>query len=403
MSLKDISSIIKTIFTSRSPKQLIVQIHDHCNATCPQCGMNKYSNFKRYSLNVNEIKNIIDKAAENGVKALSFTGGEPLLREKELFYLIKYAKSKGIKYTRTGTNGFIFLNHQKSDFDKKISILAEQIKESELYTFWISIDTWDIEKHEINRGLIGVIKGIEKGLKIFEKYGLYPSVNLGINRLIEIPSIRYYNNCTFIPEAFFNNYRLGIGKFFQFVTELGFTIANVCYPMSFEGAVYKAESSDYIVKYNDIEKLYLFKALYETIPQFRDKIRIFTPLSSLYILINQYKYNQPSAIGCRGGKDYFYIDSKGDLYPCGFLSEYNYGKDYTFKTLLQHECTECDWECFRDPSHLFHPLIAFNNNLMKLPFYYIKNNRFYKNWLSDIFYYKKSNFFNMHKPMRSIN
>lgn len=389
------TNMIKSLLFNGIPKQLIVQITDLCNAACPQCGMNTGNRFERRSMNRDDLLRIIDIASENNFKAISFTGGEPLLLQDQLFEFITYAGKKGITYTRTGTNGFMFMGSEKSDFDYKINKLAERIKDSGLYTFWISLDSWDVEKHEKNRGLRGVVKGIEKGLKIFEKYDLYPSVNLGINRLIEVEQPRYLNGEKFFPEAFYENYSKGLTKFFHFASDLGFTIGNLCYPMSQDGAVYKAESSDMMVKYSNEEKLLLFKAIYNVIPKFRKSLRIFTPLSSIYNMIKQYEGKNINLYGCRGGKEFYFVDTNGDTYPCGFLANENLGKFSKNLTKTEYLCQKCDWECFRDPSNLFQPLILLKESPLKKVFNTISDMKFHKEWTKDIIYYKKCNFFNM--------
>lgn len=391
---------LKPLFRGSLPGQLIVQITDLCNAECPQCGMNKSNRYKRDSLNEDEVFSIIDKAVEMNIKAISFTGGEPFLFEKKLFEYIKYAHKKGIRFTRTGTNGFIFMENNEKSFEERVNKLSENIKDSGLYTFWISIDSWDIEKHEKNRGLKGVIRGIEKAIKIFEKYSLYPSANLGINRLVETDSNYYDNEGRLIPERFYKSYYDGLLKFFGFVSDLGFTIANLCYPMSFEGAVYKAESSDRIVKYTDEEKRVLFKAVLDLLPKCKKMLRVFTPISSIYVLMKQYESKDVKKYACRGGKDYFFVDSSGYTYPCGFLSEEIFGKFVDIKSVrYMKDCTKCDWECFRDPSTLFSPLLRFTQAPLKEIFSIGEDPKFYKFWIKDLIYYRKSNFFNMQAPI----
>ena len=63
-----------------------------------------------------DARRIIDAAVKKGVGALSFTGGEPFLYIDELVSLIDYAGKAGIEYIRTGTNGYIFLNSERTDF-----------------------------------------------------------------------------------------------------------------------------------------------------------------------------------------------------------------------------------------------------------------------------------------------
>lgn len=50
-------------------------------------------------------REIIDKAAELGIRALSLTGGEPLFSHKEAATIIKHAARRNIVYTRTATGG----------------------------------------------------------------------------------------------------------------------------------------------------------------------------------------------------------------------------------------------------------------------------------------------------------
>ena len=67
-----------------TPGQLVIQLSDRCNALCPQCGMRVTAKFARSKLSGDDIKRILGAAAHNGVKAVSFTGGEPLLFFDEL-------------------------------------------------------------------------------------------------------------------------------------------------------------------------------------------------------------------------------------------------------------------------------------------------------------------------------
>src|SRR5208283_2779181 len=102
-----------SLVRGRGPRQLVVQYTDACNARCPQCSMRVTEPFKRSTLGKTAVKKIIDAAARKGVKALSFTGGEPLLYLNDIADLLKYARAAGIRLTRTGTNGYLFANHRR--------------------------------------------------------------------------------------------------------------------------------------------------------------------------------------------------------------------------------------------------------------------------------------------------
>lgn len=386
-------SSIPTLFRGRTPGQLIIQTTDRCNATCPQCGMRKQEKFQRSRLDKDAMKRIIDRASANRVKALSFTGGEPFLYQDDLFECIRYARKRGIPYIRTGTNGFMFQNSEKPGYVDKMRRFARELKKSGLYTFWISLDTWDILEHEKNRGLESVIDGIRTALLVFREEGIFPSANLGINRTI-VSSDLSINSESTVKERreFYEAYADGFRRFYEFASGLGFTIANACYPMSMEDdAVYKAESADGIVSYNTTEKQYLFQAMYDVIPEYRGRIRIFTPRSSLMMLIRQYQGIENTGFACYGGIDYFFVESStGHAFPCGFRAAADYGpyEELDISEIkAKPECRLCDWECFRDPSNQIGPITEIFRNPFRVAAKFLKDKEFTKEWWKDLFYH----------------
>ncbi len=399
---RGIRHILFALFSNTVPGQLIIQYTDKCNARCPQCGMRVTEPFRRSTLQLDTVRRMIDHAAENGVNAISFTGGEPLLFFDDVMQLVRYAGEAGIKYTRTGTNGFIFMNSDKPDFNSRIRRIAEGIAASGLYTFWISIDSADSLLHETMRGLPGVIGGIDKALPIFREYGIYPSANLGINRNTggasdgrgETSSLQFYES-----------FKGAFEKFYRKVIDLGFTIVNACYPMSVDAddaggldAVYGATSGASIIQFNRQERTLLFKALFDTIPEYRSKIRIFSPRTSLYSLMRQYTLDESYCFSCRGGIEFFFVNaSDGNTYPCGYRGTDNLGKfwELDFKKLdKKAECRRCDWECFRDPSELAGPLLTLFGNPAFFIERVIKDTAYMKLWLEDLRYLAASDFFN---------
>ncbi|WP_245531940.1 radical SAM protein [Desulfobacter postgatei] len=170
------------ILKGRMPGQLVIQITDRCNATCPQCGMRKTSTFDRTRLSNDQLKKIIDAAGEKGFQAISFTGGEPMLLRKDLPELIRHAGKAGIPYIRTGSNGFFFADHENPGFKDKVKAIADELADTPLRNFWISLDSSVPHIHEQMRGFNGVVRGMEKALPFFHHAGIFPSVNLGLNR-----------------------------------------------------------------------------------------------------------------------------------------------------------------------------------------------------------------------------
>ena len=406
------------LWKNELPRQLVIQISDRCNALCPQCGMRRTSRFERSTLSREEIKKIITAAAHNGVEALSFTGGEPLMYLDELVYLIKYAGDAGIEYIRTGTNGFMFMGAGESGFTAKVGKLAAKLAATPLRNFWISLDSANPEVHESMRGFPKVVRGMAEALPIFHEHGIYPSANLGINRNVRGdghgPKYKTGRAGTTNPsrdedgiEAFYQYYRNAFKEFYWFILELGFTTVNTCYPMSIEDgqdleAVYAATAVDDIVRFSPKEKALLFKALLDTIPEFRSQLRVFSPRCSLYALSRHYGDEKTAGYPCRGGLDYFFIDSQdGDTYPCGYRGRDNLGKFWNLngnRVNPDNPCRQCDWECFRDPSELFGPLLEATSRPLSLVKRIKKDPGFFQFWLEDLRYYQACSLFDGRRP-----
>jgi MoaA/NifB/PqqE/SkfB family radical SAM enzyme len=394
---------------------LIIQLTDRCNATCPQCGMNIHQRYARHRLARDDVRRMIDAAAQRGVAALSFTGGEPLMVMKDLVALIHHAGAAGIPFIRTGTNGFCFRSPEKPGFSDRIHRLAETLAATPLRNFWISIDAADPPTHERMRGFRGVIRGIEKAIPIFHAYGLYPSANLGINRNLNgrpaIPFLAPGDPATGgVPvDVFRQRLHEGFGHFFRFVAGLGFSIANVCYPMSIDeethgeslNAVYGATAASAIVSFSDREKGHLFDVLRQSIAENRSHLRIFTPLCALEALQRQFRRGE-RGYSCRGGKDFFFVDAvKGHAFPCGYRGDDDMGpfRSGAARTSAgAGDCFACEWECFRDPSELGGPLL----DMLQHPLHGLRLWRAYPQrfqiWLTDLRYYRDCDFFDGRRP-----
>ncbi len=408
---------LKSFLKNRIPPQLVIQFTNHCNARCPQCGMRVTSKIPRVVLPRHTMKHILDAAAERGVQALSFTGGEPLIFLDDLIEMMAYAVKIGIPFVRTGTNGFLFRHSDSPDFEDRTKRLAQRLAEAGLRNFWISIDSAYADVHEQMRGLRGVVAGIEKALPIFNAAGLYPSANLGINRLVAGPSARGMRQGEF-PDlhtylnAFYVCYCDAFDRFYRFVQDLGFTMVNTCYPMSIgeddlaDGidAVYAATAQDDVVNFTRAEKAMLYKALLNAVSNHRHLMRIFSPLSSLHMLMHQHAepMRKPASFGCRGGVDFFFICAQdGSTYPCGYRGLEDIGKFWNLnlsELKPNGDCHRCDWECFRDPSEMCAPLLQILHQPVQLAKRLHQDPAYLKYWTEDIRYYLACGMFDGRKP-----
>ena len=402
----------KSRLTRFLPGQLVVQITDRCNATCPQCSMRVTEKFTRSSLTRKQMEQIMDAAGTKKIKAISFTGGEPFIMADDLMQYMKRAGDKKIPFIRTGTNGFYFTGSHRPGFRDKVSRLAERLAATPVRNFWISIDSSDPELHGQMRGFDNLFEGIARALPIFQDAGIYPSVNLGINRNLGGAATRDLYREDFSSEkewktAVYQTYRKAFGQFYETVIDLGFTIANACYPMSVDETstdldpVYQASAVDRVIRFTRTEKAQIFKALSDTIPEYRSRIRIFSPRVSLHALVNEYSGQTDTSYPCLGGISYFFIDSaSGDTFPCGYRGHDNFGKFHESGRALDlnsSPCRRCDWECFRDPSELIGPvldLLTAPGSLLKKIF---SDPVRFRLWAQDLLYYRACDYFNGRK------
>ncbi|MBN2232862.1 MAG: radical SAM protein [Deltaproteobacteria bacterium] len=398
------------ILRRRLPGQVVIQLTTRCNARCPQCGM-RIDNREmiRTSLPTDAVKRTIDAAAAQGVQALSFTGGEPLLELDRLIELLEYAGSAGIPYIRTGTNGFFCRGAERPAGRDRVRHIADRLAATPLRNFWISIDSADPATHDSQRGFPGLMDGMAAALEEFHRAGIYPTANLGINRHVGGHTPITATGALTAGDdpgghrvqAFYNDFRLAFSSFYRRVIDLGFTMVNACYPMSVPetadtAAVYAATSCEDLVRFTRTEKALIYQAMLDTIPVYREKIRIFTPRSALHALIRQYRegvFGYP----CRGGRDFFFIDAAdGNTYPCGYRGTEKLGPLHRLDRRAltrQPDCRRCDWECFRDPSELAGPLLqgaAIPAHLLSLA---RRDPAFLRLWLGDLLYYRACRLF----------
>jgi MoaA/NifB/PqqE/SkfB family radical SAM enzyme len=371
--------------------------------------MRREAKIPRTDLPAETVRRALRDCAEKGVEAVSFTGGEPFINIPAMLALLDYAGGLGIPYLRSGTNGYMFAPGGDAAGLDRLIPFADSLAKSALRNFWISMDSADTATHERLRGLPGVIDGIGKALPVFHARGLYPAVNLGINRhiagdLIPRPGDRREEY------AFYRSFRRGFRAFFAKAVDMGFTMANVCYPMSFAGLdpgtgtpAYGAISGDPMVNFSRRELRLVFRALLETIPAFKASIRIFTPLSTLYILSR--KNPRDLLFPCLGGICYYYMDSRdGHIYPCGYRGDEDLGASVaelgTGSGAQQPFCEKCHWECFMDPSQLFGILRRVIRHPLKVLAGKVLDRRLLRLWLGDLKYYLGCGLFDGRKPPR---
>ncbi len=105
----------KSIYLLEAPVYVQWVATHKCNYCCEHCGTSAGKELQN-ELSTQEAINLINEMADMGVKFISVTGGEPLLR-KDLFQILKLAKKRGIKV------GFVTHGGLASKFKKEIEEL----------------------------------------------------------------------------------------------------------------------------------------------------------------------------------------------------------------------------------------------------------------------------------------
>lgn len=163
-----------------------------CNQNCRYC--HRFLGIDEVSFEDN--KRIINKIAEDGIKNMTFTGGEPLLYPN-IIELVKLAKEKGLK-VKLITNG---------------SVLANNPKMREIYNYLDSI-TFSIDScdNEINEKLGRLYKHAENIKTVLESLK-GKELNVNINTVVSRVNIEKLEELG----QFLREYKINAWRIFKFI------------------------------------------------------------------------------------------------------------------------------------------------------------------------------------------
>lgn len=106
------SQLEKKLGDQRYPISGMFELTDRCNLSCVHCYINQSvgcENSRRSELSTDQVKRILDQAAEAGCLFLVFTGGEVFVRQ-DFLEIFEYARRLGILVT-IFTNGTMLNRH----------------------------------------------------------------------------------------------------------------------------------------------------------------------------------------------------------------------------------------------------------------------------------------------------
>ena len=268
---------VKTVepFTQHytAPLRMDLALTFRCQNNCVHCyagGPHETS-----ELNTKQWKEVIDCLSQIGVFILTFTGGEPTLRE-DLPELLLYAQNKGM-VTGLITNG-------RRLKDKSY---VETLEKTGLDFVQVTLESKKAEIHDLMTGTKGSWKETVAGIKNAVQTKIYVTTNTTLSK---------YNANEFL-------------KTIDFIKELG-VAAFGCNSLIYSGKA-SAVSEEFALP---------LEALNELLPQIRDKANQLG-LKFLWYTPTQYCRFDPVKLGlgvksCTAAMINMCVGPAGDVYPC---------------------------------------------------------------------------------------
>lgn len=281
------------LFHKRIPIAVSWSLTDRCNYRCVYCDI--YSS-KSNELSTSKVIQMIDQLADMGTKIISFTGGEPLLRE-DIGKILGYCKEKNI-YTKINSNG---------------SLVGNKINElKDLDVLQLSFDG-PKEVNDLQRSK-GSYEDVVRALEIARKHNLKVTFNTTITK---------YN----------------VNKI-SFITK---QIKEWKVPTTFQPV------SNILFCTRDLKSIYppkkdFINCMLTLIREKRKNPYIQNSYSSLNYLT---KWPNPPKIRCFAGLAHIRIAANGNVYACnrmenkesGFVDNPN--MNYIIKNLERPDCKGC--------------------------------------------------------------
>ncbi len=148
--------VLRTLGLPRPPGSVVLLVTYACNFICDHCESTSHPGAE-WGLPFETIAKLIREIGEMGVKHLSISGGEPLVR-KDLFDIIELANQQGLK-VHLATNGSLVERYR------------ERLAEAKLASVFTSVDGLE-ETNDRFRRHEGAFKKTFRALELFADMGI---------------------------------------------------------------------------------------------------------------------------------------------------------------------------------------------------------------------------------------
>ena len=285
------------------PDAATLAITEKCNCRCFHCSAYRR---KKEELSTYRWMRVIDELLKMGTYNITFTGGEPLLRE-DLYELIRHVdKRKAI--TQIFTNGYL-LNED----------VVEELVKSGLYSLQVSLDSPIAEEHDRLRGVNGLFKKAIEGIKIAREKGLL----VGISSYIDHEGLK----------------RGKIEKLISIAEKIGVN----------ELTVFDLVPTGKILHQN----LFLTEEDRKTLIQIyvRENEKASGPRVSIMSFVNS-----PLGAGCFGGDFQIHITNSGEVTPCDFTPlTFGNVKKESLREIWRKIRKHPEYRCWRERCRMQNP------------------------------------------------
>jgi MoaA/NifB/PqqE/SkfB family radical SAM enzyme len=278
------------------PQTVSIEVSRKCGCKCDHCAVKDGEGEPSFE----EICKVIDQALDLGACIITFTEGDPLLRE-DIVDLVHYVdKEKAV--VNIFTPGL-----------ELTQLKAEQLKAAGLYNMLIGVYSTDPEAHDLLRGLEGAHAKAIEAIKVSLRAGLMVTMSVHVKS----------GQANLIPELY------------QLASDLGVQELSV-----WEGMPKRPEE-----KLTQIEKesiLYLYKKINST----SGGPRLFANT-----------YFEGEMMGCMAGRRWLHVSVDGVVRGCPYLKEgYGSVQERSLKEIwkeMKHSGKFNDFKCSCPAQELF--------------------------------------------------
>ena len=308
---------LKTLYGVDKPKQVTFAITNHCNMTCSTCSFPELSEHEKKNVPLDDTEFATKFLADNGVRMISITGGEPLMHP-DFLDICRTITKRDIMISYISTNGILLTEE-----------IATELADQNINIIGLSIDVMNNNGYGITRK-VNILKTITKAKKLLDKYNIdtYAGIVLG-HHTQDIKNVIKTSRDLGFNKIIFSYPQLKMSSSYCAAKDIDLLAGDLAF---------WTDSVNQILK----EKRWSFHT------------DIFNTKVNLNEFLKFYSGDE-FTFPCPCGKEQFYLDWNLDLYRC-LNSEVLYGNIRKLNNLDfdYSSCHACTQQTHRDYASFYH-------------------------------------------------